>query len=82
MHIMRYFVEALDYTLWNGITGECNTEIIVSSSDQRIHCIFAIIVDIVSADVNVLELYIFKEDPALNFGTFTVCIGCLLNQVE
>jgi hypothetical protein len=79
---MRYFVEAFDYTLLNGVTGECNTEIIVCSSDQGIHGIFTIIIDIVSANVNVLELHILKEDPALNFGTLAVCIGCLLNQVK
>ena len=82
MHFIYSLVEGIKDIFIDRIPRESDAEIVISASHQLDDRVLALIVDIVGADVNVLELYIFKENPALNFGTLTVCISCLLNQIE
>ena len=79
---MYSLVEGINDIFIDGISRESDAEIIISASHQLDDRVLALIVDIISAQINVLELNVLKEDIALNFLPISVSICSILNHVK
>ena len=82
MHFIYSLVEGINDIFIDRIPRESDAEIVISASDQLDDGVLALIVDFIGTDVDVLELHILEENPALNFGSLSVCVGCLLYHVK
>ncbi len=79
---MYSLVEGINDIFIDWISRESDAEIIISASHQLDDRVLALIIDIVSAQINVLELNILKEDITLNFLPISVSVCGILNHVK
>ena len=82
VHFIYCLVEGINDIFIDRISRESNAEIIIGASHQLDDRVLALIVDIVSAQINVLELNILEEHIALNFLSVSVSVGGILNHIK
>ena len=82
VNFMYSLVEGINDIFIDRISRESDAEIIISASHQLDDRVLALIVDIVCAQINVLELNILEEDIALNFLPISVSVSGILNHVK
>ena len=81
MHIMYNFIKGVNHVFVNRISSKSDAEIVISASHKLYHRVLALIVDIVCAQINVLELNILEKDKALYFLPISISVGSVLNHV-
>ena len=82
MHFIYSLVEGIDDIFIYRIPRESDAEIVISASHQLDDRVLALIVDIVGAQINVLELNILEEDVALDLLPVSVGVRGILNHVK
>ncbi len=82
MHIVDSLIESFHDIFVYRVSGKGHTEIVVSSSHQLNDRFLAFVVDVIRAQVNVLELNILKENETLDFLAISIGIGSILNHIK
>lgn len=82
MHFIYSLVEGINDIFIDRISRESDAEIVIGASHQLDDRVLALIVDIVGAQINVLELNILEEDIALDLLPVRVSVSGILNHVK
>jgi hypothetical protein len=82
VHFIYSLVEGINDIFIDRISRESDAEIVISASHQLDYRVLALIVDIVGAQINVLELNILQENIALYLLPISVCVSGILNHVK
>jgi hypothetical protein len=67
VHLIYHLDYTVDSCLADRVSSESDTEFVIGPPEQSSYRLFALIVDVVGAEVDMLELHVFQKHPALYF---------------
>lgn len=79
---MRYLDKGITDDLVQIVSGQCQPEVVVGPSQQGRDRLSAVQVYVVRAKIDVLELHVLQEHPALYLYALAVEIAALLNHIK
>ena len=82
MHLTYGLIEGINDVFVDWVSSESDAEIIIGASHQLNDGLLALIIDVVCAQINVLELNVLKEHASLNLLPICICICGVLNHVQ